>query len=109
MRVAVNLELLRLLELLESALDALKTGGRMGVISFHSQEDRRVKNFFRDKNKDCTCSRETPICKCEGRRVVNLLTRKAVTPGPDEIRNNPPSRSAKLRVVEKILEEEGRP
>jgi 16S rRNA (cytosine1402-N4)-methyltransferase len=109
LRIAVNGELLRLWELLESALAALKTGGRMGVISFHSQEDRRVKNFFRDKNKDCTCPPETPICKCEGRRVVNLLTRKAVTPGPDEIRNNPPSRSAKLRVVEKIREEEGRP
>jgi 16S rRNA (cytosine1402-N4)-methyltransferase len=109
LRIAVNRELLLLLELLESALAALKAGGRMGVISFHSQEDRRVKNFFRDKNKDCTCPRETPICRCEGRRVVNLLTRKAVIPGPDEIRNNPPSRSAKLRVVEKILEKEGRP
>ncbi|MFP3043523.1 16S rRNA (cytosine(1402)-N(4))-methyltransferase RsmH [Treponema primitia] len=108
LRIAVNGELLRLLDLLESALSALKAGGRMGVISFHSLEDRRVKNFFRDKNKDCTCPPETPICRCEGRRVVNLITRKAVAPGFDEIRSNPPSRSAKLRVVEKVFDEDGR-
>jgi 16S rRNA (cytosine1402-N4)-methyltransferase len=101
LRVAVNKELLRLLELLETALAALKAGGRMGVISFDSLQDRGVKNFFRDKNKVCACPPETPICKCGGRQV-NLLTRKAVKPGPEEVRNNPPSRSAKLRVAEKI-------
>jgi 16S rRNA (cytosine1402-N4)-methyltransferase len=109
LRIAVNGELRRLRELLESALTALKAGGRMGVISFHSLEDRGVKNFFRDKNKDCICPPETPICRCEGRRVVNLVTRKAVAPGFDEIRSNPPSRSAKLRVVEKVCNEDGRP
>jgi 16S rRNA (cytosine1402-N4)-methyltransferase len=108
LRVAVNRELLRLLELLESALAALKAGGRMGVISFNSLEDRGVKNFFRDKNKGCACPPETPICRCEGRQV-NLLTRKAVAPGPEEVRNNPPSRSARLRVVEKLSKEDGRP
>jgi 16S rRNA (cytosine1402-N4)-methyltransferase len=108
LRIAVNGELLRLLELLESALAALKAGGRMGVISFHSLEDRGVKNFFRDKNKVCTCPPETPICRCEGRQV-KLLTKKAVAPGPEEVRNNPPSRSAKLRVVEKIRNEDGHP
>jgi 16S rRNA (cytosine1402-N4)-methyltransferase len=109
LRIAVNGELLRLLELLESALEVLKGGGRMGVISFHSLEDRGVKNFFRDKSKDCSCPPEVPICVCGGRRAVNLLTRKAIAPGPDEARNNPPSRSAKLRVVEKVLDEDGRP
>ncbi|GHV78466.1 ribosomal RNA small subunit methyltransferase H [Spirochaetia bacterium] len=109
LRIAVNGELRRLLELLESALTALKAGGRMGVISFHSLEDRGVKNFFRDKSKDCICPPETPICRCEGRRVVNLVTRKAVAPGFDETRSNPPSRSAKLRVVEKVLDEDGQP
>jgi 16S rRNA (cytosine1402-N4)-methyltransferase len=108
LRVAVNRELLRLLALLDSALGALTAGGRMGVISFNSLEDREVKNFFRDKNKRCACPPETPICRCEGRQV-NLLTRKAVAPGPEEVRNNPPSRSAKLRVVEKILKEDGLP
>jgi 16S rRNA (cytosine1402-N4)-methyltransferase len=106
-RAAVNRELSRLLELLEGALAALKSGGRMGVISFNSLEDRGVKNFFRDKNKECACPPETPICKCEG-RLVNLLTRKAVAPGPEEVRSNPPSRSAKLRAVEKLCKEDGR-
>jgi 16S rRNA (cytosine1402-N4)-methyltransferase len=105
-RATVNQELLRLPELLESALAALKAGGRMGVISFHSLEDRGVKNFFRDKNKVCTCPPETPICRCEGRQV-HLLTRKAVTPGPEEVRANPPSRSAKLRAVEKLRKKDG--
>jgi 16S rRNA (cytosine1402-N4)-methyltransferase len=107
LRAAVNKELLRLLELLESALAALKAGGRMGVISFNSLEDRGVKNFFREKNKVCACPPETPICRCEG-RMVTILTRKAVAPGPEEVRNNPPSRSARLRVGEKIRKEEGR-
>jgi 16S rRNA (cytosine1402-N4)-methyltransferase len=107
LRVETNRELLRLLELLESALGALKAGGRMGVISFHSLEDRGVKNFFRDKNKACACPPETPICRCEGRQVA-ILTRKAVMPGPEELRANPPSRSARLRVVEKLRKEDTR-
>jgi 16S rRNA (cytosine1402-N4)-methyltransferase len=109
LRIAVNGELARLLELLGSALNALKIGGRLGVISFHSLEDRGVKNFFREKNRECTCPPETPICRCAGHRFVNLLTRKAVAPGAEEARKNPPSRSAKLRVVEKLFEEDGRP
>jgi 16S rRNA (cytosine1402-N4)-methyltransferase len=107
-RVAVNQDLLRLLELLEGALASLKAGGRMGVISFHSLEDRGVKNFFRDKNKVCICPPETPICRCGGRQVA-LVTRKAVSPGPEELRSNPPSRSAKLRVAEKLRKEDGGP
>jgi 16S rRNA (cytosine1402-N4)-methyltransferase len=108
LRAAVNKELSRLLELLENALGALKAGGRMGVIAFNSLEDRGVKNFFRDRNKVCASPPETPIGKCEGRQV-NLLTRKAVAPGPEELRSNPPSRSARLRVAEKINREDGRP
>ncbi len=106
LRIAVNGELSRLEDLLEAALGALEPGGRMGVITFHSLEDRIVKNFFRNKNRDCTCPPEAPICKCGGRRAVNLLTKKAVSPGAEEIKDNPPSRSAKLRVIEKILDEE---
>jgi 16S rRNA (cytosine1402-N4)-methyltransferase len=78
----------------------------MGVISFHSLEDREVKYFFREKNRECTCPPEAPICKCGGRRSVTILTRKAVSPSEDELKSNPPSRSAKLRVVEKVLDEE---
>jgi 16S rRNA (cytosine1402-N4)-methyltransferase len=108
LRAAVNRELLRLLELLETALAALKAGGRMGVIAFDSLQDRGVKNFFRDKNKVCTCPPETPICRCGGRQLT-LITRKPVAAGPEEVRNNPPSRSAKLRVAEKIRKGDERP
>jgi 16S rRNA (cytosine1402-N4)-methyltransferase len=106
LRIAVNGELVRLPDLLEAALRALEAGGRMGVISFHSLEDRIVKNFFREKNKDCTCPPETPICRCGGHRSIELLTRKGISPGEDEIKNNPPSRSARLRVAEKVLDED---
>jgi 16S rRNA (cytosine1402-N4)-methyltransferase len=107
LRIAVNGELSRLPDLLESALRVLEPGGKLGVITFHSIEDRVVKNFFRMKNKDCTCPPENPICNCSGRRAVNILTRKGVCPTDEEISRNPPSRSARLRAVEKILDEDG--
>ena len=107
LRIGVNGELNRLPDLLEAALKVLEPGGRMGVISFHSLEDRIVKNFFRTMNKNCICPPEAPICKCEGRRSVNILTKKGIAPGKDEIERNPPSRSARLRVVEKVLDEDG--
>ena len=106
LRIAVNGELDRLEELLEGALKVLNGGGRLGVITFHSLEDRIVKNFFREKNKDCSSSPEAPICEGNGYRVLEILTRKPVTPTDEEVRNNPPSRNAKLRVVEKILDED---
>jgi 16S rRNA (cytosine1402-N4)-methyltransferase len=106
-RIAANGELSRLTNLLEGALRVLEPGGRLGVITFHSLEDRIVKNFFRQQNKDCTCPPETPICKCSGRRAVNILTRKGLSPTEAEIQRNPPSRSARLRVVEKVLDEDG--
>ena len=107
LRIAVNGELSRLPDLLEGALRVLEPGGRLGIISFHSQEDRIVKNFFRMKNKDCTCPPEAPICRCEGRRSVTILTRRGIAPTDGEIGRNPPSRSARLRVVEKVLDEDG--
>jgi 16S rRNA (cytosine1402-N4)-methyltransferase len=106
LRAAVNQALSRLPDLLGAALDALEPGGRMGVISFNSLEDRIIKNFFREKNKDCTCPPEAPICRCEGRRMLTIVTRRAVSPADDEVQKNPPSRSAKLRVVEKVLDED---
>jgi 16S rRNA (cytosine1402-N4)-methyltransferase len=102
LRMAVNGEAEKLPGMLEDALGVLKAGGRMGVISFHSGEDRRVKYFFREKNKNCTCPPEEPICRCGGIRTVNILTRRVISATKEEIRNNPPSRSAKLRVAEKI-------
>jgi 16S rRNA (cytosine1402-N4)-methyltransferase len=100
----VNGELSGLPELLENALKVLEPGGRLGIISFHSSEDRIVKNFFRMKNRECTCPPEAPSCICGGRREVNILTRKGVTAVGEEIKRNPPSRSARLRVAEKIKE-----
>jgi len=104
LRIAVNCELSRLLSLLEAALRVLEPGGRLGVISFHSGEDSIIKNFFKKMNNNCTCPENAPICKCAGRRSVNLLTKKGITPSKDEIERNPPSRSARLRVVEKVLD-----
>jgi len=107
LRIAVNGELSRLGHLLEGALRVLEPGGRLGILTYHSLEDRIVKNFFREKNKDCTCPPESPICKCDGRRRINILTKKGITPTDDEIGRNPASRSARLRAVEKILDEDG--
>ena len=105
LRIAVNRELAGLHDLLEAALRVLEPGGRLGVISFHSLEDRIVKNFFRSMNKDCICPENVPICKCRGHRSVNILTKKGIQAADDEIERNPPSRSARLRVVEKVWEE----
>ena len=104
LRIAVNGELSGLGEFLEGALNVLEPGGRMGVISFHSLEDRIVKQFFKQKSRDCNCPPEAPVCSCGGRRTVRVMTPKGVTAGEAEIRRNPPSRSARLRVVEKVKE-----
>jgi len=104
LRIAVNGELSQLPSLLEAALRVLEPGGRLGVISFHSLEDKIVKNFFRMMNKNCTCPQNAPVCVCSGRRSVNLLTKKGITPKIEEIEKNPPSRSARLRAVEKVLD-----
>jgi len=80
----------------------LKPGGRMAVISFHSIEDRIVKHTFRDLGKSCVCPPDMPICKCGGSPRAKILTRKPIEPTSEEIEKNPPSRSAKLRVIEKI-------
>jgi len=107
LRIAVNGELSRLKDILDAALRILEPGGRLGVISFHSLEDRIVKNFFREKNRDCICPPEEPICKCGGQRAVEILTKKGVKSGEEELRRNPPSRSARFRAVKKILDEAG--
>jgi 16S rRNA (cytosine1402-N4)-methyltransferase len=107
LRIAVNGELSRLADLLEGSFRTLEPGGRLGVVSFHSLEDRIVKNFFREKNRDCICPPEAPICKCGGQRELTILTKKGICPGEEEIRKNPASRSARFRAVEKILDEAG--
>ena len=102
LRIAVNEELSRLPRLLALALDTLSPGGKLGVITFHSLEDRIVKNYFRTMSKSCICPPEVPICKCGGRAKVELLTRKSISASDEEISMNPPSRSARLRAVRKI-------
>jgi 16S rRNA (cytosine1402-N4)-methyltransferase len=105
LRIAVNGELEKLPRILEKALDILEEGGRIGVISFHSAEDRIVKFFLRGKSRGCTCPPSEPICRCGG-PAITVLTRRAVSAGREEIRLNPPSRSARLRVAEKLRKEE---
>jgi len=102
LRIAVNEELSRLPRLLTLALDVLAPGGKLGVITFHSLEDRIVKNYFRTMSKACICPPEVPICKCGGRPKVDLLTRKSISASDEEIARNAPSRSARLRGVRKI-------
>ena len=103
LRIAVNSELTRLPEALENALAVLAPGGKMGVITFHSLEDRIVKQFFKEKEKECICPQEAPRCTCgRNHRQVKILTKHPVVPGEEEIRENSPSRSSKLRVVEKV-------
>ena len=101
LRIAVNSELERLPHLLQKAFDRLAEGGKMGVISFHSLEDRIVKHFFRDLAKSCICPPEMPICTCGGVPRAELLTKKPVGPSAEETARNTPSRSARLRVIKK--------
>ena len=80
-------------------------GGRFGAISFHSLEDRPVKQFLAAKARGCVCPPELPVCVCGHEPEAELLTRRAVSPGPDEVEANPRSRSAHLRVAVKIAED----
>jgi 16S rRNA (cytosine1402-N4)-methyltransferase len=102
LRIAVNRELESLERGLKAALTVLASGGRVGVVTFHSLEDRLVKNSFNVEAKDCLCPPHAPICICGHRRSIRIITRKPITPGETELRENPRSRSAKLRIAEKL-------
>ncbi len=104
LRIAVNGELKRLPEALHNAFNCLNPGGKMGVITFHSLEDRIVKNYFRNLGRDCVCPPEVPVCRCGGKKCAEILTRRPVCPTEEEIALNSPSRSAKLRCVRKITD-----
>ena len=101
LRIAVNRELENLDKGLRAAIDRLNPGGRGVVISFHSLEDRIVKHIFREYATGCICPRNLPVCACNSRPRVQVLTSKPVLAGDAEISANPRSRSAKLRSVEK--------
>lgn len=102
LRIAVNQEFESIQSVLPLALSVLNKGGRLAVISFHSLEDRIVKNFFRKESKDCICPSEQIICNCNHKVVIEIKTRKPVMASDTEIKANPRSRSARLRVAEKI-------
>lgn len=101
-RIEVNDELNSIKDGLIQAMDCLKPGGRLCVISFHSLEDRLVKDTFRRWQNPCTCPPDTPVCVCGNKPVAAIVTKKPVTASPDEVESNPRARSAKLRVCEKL-------
>ena len=102
LRIAVNDELGVLEAVLPQCVELLKPGGRLAVITFHSLEDRIVKNYFRTESRDCICPPEQPICTCGHRAKLKIVTRKPVEPSPAEVADNPRARSATLRAVERI-------
>jgi len=101
-RIEVNNELNVLQKSLTEAINLLKIGGRLVVISYHSLEDRIVKNTIKEATKNCICPPELPICVCNHKASLKKITHKIITPTLSEMKNNPQSRSAKLRVAEKI-------
>jgi 16S rRNA (cytosine1402-N4)-methyltransferase len=102
LRIAVNDELESLADALPFALDLLRPGGRLAVISFHSLEDRIVKRFLKEKEHGCICPPDFPICNCGHEAELRLLTRRAIRPGPRELAVNPRAASARLRAAVKL-------
>jgi 16S rRNA (cytosine1402-N4)-methyltransferase len=102
LRIAVNDELGQLKKGLDAAVSILKPGGRLAVISFHSLEDRIVKNYFRELARDCICPPRTPVCICNHEPELKVVTRKPVTAQKDELAENRRAASAKLRVAIKL-------
>lgn len=101
-RIEVNSELSILNRAIEDGVNRLSKGGRMAIITFHSLEDRIVKNKFKDLAITCRCPKEFPICVCGEKAKVKVITRKAMEPTEVEVNENPRSRSAKLRIIEKL-------
>ena len=101
-RIAVNDELGAVRQVLDAAIPKLNPGGRLAIITFHSLEDRIVKNGMADAAKGCTCPPNFPVCVCGKKPKVKIITRKPVVSGDEELDRNPRARSAKLRVCEKL-------
>jgi 16S rRNA (cytosine1402-N4)-methyltransferase len=102
LRIVVNGELEALQEALPQAVKMLRPGGRLCIISFHSLEDRIVKQFMQEKSRNCVCPPDFPMCVCEHRAQLKLISRKPIIASAEECANNPRSRSAKLRVAARI-------
>ena len=102
LRIAVNGELAAVEKVLPLAVQVLNPGGRLAVISFHSLEDRIVKEYFRRESRDCICPPRQPVCTCGHKASIREITRRPIVPAEEEISQNPRARSAKLRVAEKL-------
>ncbi len=102
LRIAVNDELGALKDAIDSAVQILKPEGRLSIITFHSLEDRIVKNEFNNREKPCTCPPSFPVCVCGKKPELKVLTRKPILPSQEELTQNPRSRSAKLRTAQRI-------
>jgi len=102
LRIVVNGELEALQAVLPQAVKRLRSGGRLCIISFHSLEDRIVKQFMQEKSRNCICPPDFPMCICEHRAQLKLITRKPIIASPEESHSNPRSRSARLRVAARI-------
>jgi 16S rRNA (cytosine1402-N4)-methyltransferase len=102
LRIEVNQELKKLDEFLSQALEMMKKGARLAVITFHSGEDALVKYSFRENARGCICPPEFPVCRCKSTPKIKLVTRKPIVPSEEEIIQNPRARSAKLRIIEKL-------
>jgi 16S rRNA (cytosine1402-N4)-methyltransferase len=102
LRIATNEELVGLEQFVDDAVSVAEPGARIAIISFHSLEDRIVKRAFRRLEGECTCPPNLPVCACGATAVVNVLTGRPVTASEEEMQRNPRSRSAKLRVAERV-------
>ena len=102
LRIATNRELVELERFLDDAIARLSLGARLAVLSYHSLEDRIVKDVFRDRSAGCTCPPSFPVCVCSRRRVLALVTKKPIRPSEEEVAANRRARSARLRVAERI-------
>jgi len=103
LRIAVNQELQSVSDVLPLAVDALAPGGRLAVISFHSLEDRLVKQYFRKESRDCICPPEQPVCTCGHKASIIEITRRPISPAESEMQSNSRARSAHLRAAEKLV------
>lgn len=102
LRIATNEELQNLEEFLPQAIELLRSQGRLAVVSFHSLEDRIVKHYLKQEAKDCICPPQAPICVCGHSAKIKIIEPKGITPSEEELKRNPRSRSARLRIAQKI-------
>lgn len=103
-RIEVNNEISIIEKFIKDAFELLSVGGRISIITFHSLEDRAVKNVYKDLSVSCICPKEFPVCVCNQVQRAKIINRKPIFPSNEEIETNPRSRSAKLRILEKISE-----